>query len=131
MGNCSCLYEQDVQQTIIPDSDQVIKNCLSPIDNPVPSELNPADSKRESYFPSTDIVTEQPIKALPLDSGISLSYFEALRYHGQRRKGRRNGFGRMFYLDGGMYEGWWKDDEYHGYGMLKNAKNEVYLGDWV
>jgi hypothetical protein len=36
----------------------------------------------------------------------------------------------MKYYDGATYKGWWKNDEYEGYGVLKEVDGKVFKGIW-
>jgi hypothetical protein len=43
----------------------------------------------------------------------------------------RNGFGKFFYQDGGLYEGEWKDNKMNGKGILSYASGHpAYDGQW-
>ena len=36
----------------------------------------------------------------------------------------------MLYGNGETYEGEWRSDKRHGYGILKDSYGEIYNGDW-
>lgn len=40
------------------------------------------------------------------------------KYEGYKKYGMKNGHGKLFFRDGGFYEGDWKDNKMHGYGKL-------------
>ena len=42
-----------------------------------------------------------------------------------------NGYGRVIYADGDMYEGEWKDDKAQGKGIYIHADGAKYEGEWV
>ena len=43
-----------------------------------------------------------------------------------------NGYGRVIYADGDMYEGEWKDDKAQGKGIYIHAETGAkYEGEWV
>ncbi len=37
----------------------------------------------------------------------------------------------FFFLDGSIYEGYWKDNMAHGNGRLIHSDGDVYEGDWL
>jgi hypothetical protein len=37
----------------------------------------------------------------------------------------------MFYIDGAYYEGFWKNNLYHGYGKLIKSTDETFEGHWI
>ena len=43
----------------------------------------------------------------------------------------RNGYGKMTYEDGGVYEGEWKDDDFNGMGKYIWPSGSVYEGDFL
>jgi hypothetical protein len=45
-------------------------------------------------------------------------------------KSKRNGFHRVNYKDGGVYEGNWVEDERHGHGVCTWPDGDVYEGEW-
>lgn len=47
------------------------------------------------------------------------------RYEGFKLKDKKHGLGRMHYLDGGYYEGEWKDNHMDGYGKLFYSDGRV------
>ena len=36
------------------------------------------------------------------------------KYDGSKKDGKREGFGKLFYHDGGMYKGEWRNNEMNG-----------------
>ena len=44
--------------------------------------------------------------------------------------GMREGRGYQIWLDGSLYEGYWKNDKANGRGRLIHADGDVYEGDW-
>lgn len=42
----------------------------------------------------------------------------------------REGFGKVIYSDGHMYEGQWRDDKYHGLGVEIYGNGDLYFGRW-
>jgi len=49
-------------------------------------------------------------------------------YQGQWRNNKRQGLGRIVYLDGGIYEGTWINDVPSGYGRVIRRNGEMYEG---
>lgn len=43
----------------------------------------------------------------------------------------RNGQGKLSYASGDIFEGYWKDDQYHGYGVYMWAHGDRYTGQYV
>ena len=41
-----------------------------------------------------------------------------------------NGKGRLIHSDGDVYEGFWKDDKAHGYGVYNHLDGARYEGNW-
>jgi hypothetical protein len=58
--------------------------------------------------------------------------YEECTYTGQMRGGECDGFGRASYLIGDYesYDGQWKEDAWHGQGLLKGRNGNVYNGQW-
>lgn len=56
-----------------------------------------------------------------------------LKFEGNYRDGKPNGYGKAYYPDGKLqYEGMWSGGSYHGEGTLYNEKGDViYNGEWV
>jgi hypothetical protein len=47
------------------------------------------------------------------------------------RKGKKEGRGRLYFCDGGHYDGEWKQDEMHGFGELYYPSGRLaYRGHW-
>lgn len=59
-----------------------------------------------------------------------LSRFPDGLYTGQMWNGKRNGYGRMLYNDGSVYQGNWQDDQPSGLGRIESADGAVYEGEW-
>ena len=52
-------------------------------------------------------------------------------YTGQWDKaGRKEGRGVQVWVDGSMYEGYWKNDKANGKGRLIHADGDIYTGEW-
>lgn len=45
--------------------------------------------------------------------------------------GNKNGYGKDFYADGGIFEGIYVDNKRNGKGILKYANQSVFQGDFV
>ena len=52
------------------------------------------------------------------------------QYNGQIINGKKNGFGKMNYENGDLYEGLWKDGLREGEGTLINNNGDKYYGIW-
>ena len=46
-------------------------------------------------------------------------------------KGLPHGKGIMYYIDGGICEGYWKDGKLHGGGRRISPRGDVYTGSWI
>lgn len=57
-------------------------------------------------------------------------YKDGSTYTGQYRFGLRHGRGRQVFEDG-VYDGWWKDDLYHGPGKLIQNEDDVFIGSFA
>lgn len=51
-------------------------------------------------------------------------------YEGQWKGDARHGFGVQVWSDGSMYQGLWEEDKANGRGRLIHADGDVYEGDW-
>lgn len=51
-------------------------------------------------------------------------------YVGEKKDGKKHGTGKMIYANGDTYEGSWKNDKYHGFGVFK-SKNKEEKGNWL
>ena len=49
---------------------------------------------------------------------------------GQRKQGKRNGYGVFKWAHGSSYHGQWVDDNREGYGMYKYPNKDEYHGQW-
>lgn len=52
-------------------------------------------------------------------------------YAGDWKCDKRDGFGILYYRDGGKYEGGWKEGRRHGRGVMQYSNGDVYEGDWA
>ena len=52
-------------------------------------------------------------------------------YIGKWKDGKRNGYGKIMYLDGSQYEGFWRDNIAEGNGRLIHADGDIYDGQWM
>jgi hypothetical protein len=53
------------------------------------------------------------------------------RYHGDFERNLKTGTGTLIYPDSGnKYEGEWKDDNYHGSGIVTYANGDELMGTW-
>ena len=59
---------------------------------------------------------------------LSVVLFALLFVHAGRLHGKRHGFGKYQYLDGGRFEGEWVDDRIQGKGKSIYANGNVYDG---
>jgi len=53
-----------------------------------------------------------------------------VRFEGEYKDGRENGYGIYEYADGSRYEGEWKDGNHHGHGIYEFANGSRYEGGW-
>ncbi len=61
---------------------------------------------------------------------ISVIYFAKGKYLGEAINGKRNGYGTMYYENGNVYEGFWKDDVINGFGVMLWKSQNKYVGEW-
>jgi hypothetical protein len=63
-----------------------------------------------------------------------MKYFNGHRYLGMWHSNKKNGLGTFYYVEGFIYEGYWKDDLRHGKGKMVwspgASLEESYEGDW-
>lgn len=53
-------------------------------------------------------------------------------YEGEKKNDLRNGKGKFFYADGGMYDGDWHQGRMHGRGRLFYPSGALaYEGEWL
>ena len=47
------------------------------------------------------------------------------------KNGQKNGRGKFYFFDGGVYDGVWKNDQMHGWGKLYYQQGKLaYEGNW-
>ncbi len=51
-------------------------------------------------------------------------------YEGMWKNGKREGYGQMWYFDKDFYKGHWKDGKREGYGEMKYSDGDIYQGYW-
>lgn len=51
-------------------------------------------------------------------------------WDGKRVDGKREGYGRMQYYNGDLYEGNFKNDEKYYYGAMEYSNGDIYRGNW-
>lgn len=51
-------------------------------------------------------------------------------YEGYWKNDKANGRGRLIHADGDVYNGEWKDDKAHGYGCYNHTDGARYEGEW-
>ncbi len=87
----------------------------------------------ERYNPTKGNVTN------PADMTLITGFVEELTplmtfvkagYHGQKKKGKKNGKGQYLYSDGSSYDGEWKNDKMHGHGVFRFSSGNRYEGSW-
>ena len=61
---------------------------------------------------------------------IRIIYENGLKYIGEYKNNKKEGYGKMYYSEGNKYEGEWKNNEREGYGILFVNGNIYYEGDW-
>jgi len=53
------------------------------------------------------------------------------QYEGEwDQQGKKDGKGVQIWVDGSLYEGYWKNDKANGRGRLIHADGDVYNGEW-
>ena len=73
--------------------------------------------------PSPDGVVRMQRGLMTLDNGAE--------YEGEWDElGRKDGRGIQIWVDGSLYEGYWKADKANGRGRLIHADGDVYNGEW-
>ena len=53
------------------------------------------------------------------------------RSQGDFQHGKRHGYGKYFYADGGVYEGEWVNGKMHGRGVYTFPNGNKYDGEWL
>ncbi len=66
-----------------------------------------------------------------LNFTIPISKGATVDYEGAVANGRANGYGKGKLSNGNVYEGYWKDNNWHGKGKLSYKEGSVYDGDFV
>jgi len=51
-------------------------------------------------------------------------------YHGQMKKNKKHGRGKLIFKDQRVYEGYFKDDKMQGKGRMVHPNGDVYEGEW-
>ena len=73
--------------------------------------------------PTPDRVVRVQRPQMTLDNGAE--------YEGEwDEMGRKDGRGVQIWVDGSLYEGYWKADKANGRGRLIHADGDVYNGEW-
>ena len=74
---------------------------------------------------------------LPTDDGVKRVAREMMQldngaeYEGEwDEMGRKDGRGTQVWVDGSLYEGYWRADKANGRGRLIHADGDVYYGEW-
>ncbi|CAD8073265.1 unnamed protein product [Paramecium sonneborni] len=63
---------------------------------------------------------------------VNETYPNGQRYVGEKTNGLKEGRGRLYYKEGGYYDGHWKNDRINGQGVLYYASGRpAYDGQWV
>jgi len=75
---------------------------------------------------SNGLVAETNISVSP----TTLIPFAKGRYLGGAKALKRDGYGTMYYENGNVYEGFWKDDVINGYGVMVWENKNKYEGTW-
>jgi hypothetical protein len=85
------------------------------------------------YHPYIRPDTKDIILALyPIESGHKMKYFtNGAKFIGNVRGNMFNGYGKMIWPDQSIYMGDWKNNEKHGYGIYHNANRSIeYIGQF-
>lgn len=68
----------------------------------------------------------------PVDWKGPTRFLDGSVYVGEwNNKGLQHGKGIMYYIDGGICEGYWKDGKLHGGGRRISPNGDVYSGNWI
>lgn len=59
-----------------------------------------------------------------------INYENGDRYEGDVENGLRDGFGVLFYVDGGSFSGQWLKNEKDGWGMAEGADGKMSVQEW-
>jgi len=60
------------------------------------------------------------------------NYQNDSKYEGEKLNGMRDGRGKFYYQDGGLFDGEWSQNKMHGKGVLSYASGKpAYDGDWI
>lgn len=88
----------------------------------------------EKHFSTIKEVTEHENSNQTNDDfeDVIEEYEIGTKYEGQKRYGKRNGHGKLYYKEGSYYEGQWEDNSMHGYGKLYYPDGQLaYQGEWA
>lgn len=58
-------------------------------------------------------------------------FIDGSLYEGWFKADRASGRGRLIHVDGDIYEGQWLDDMANGYGVYSHANGARYEGEWL
>merc|ERR1711991_945252 len=66
-----------------------------------------------------------------MGGGEDESLVEKARYEGNYKDGLKNGYGKMVFPSGDVYEGMWVDNKMHGEGTYTyKSSGDIYSGAW-
>lgn len=108
----------------------VVRKFLNEVEGEFPCYPNQNLTKLLNKFGEFDL-------SRPLDDGVLVSLRKPVKleneavYVGEwNDKLERHGRGKQNWVDGSLYEGYWKNDRANGKGRLIHADGDVYEGEW-
>ncbi len=63
-------------------------------------------------------------------TSTGIIHFDKGKYIGELSGSKRSGYGTMYYQNGDIYEGYWKDDAINGFGSMTWTSKNRYVGGW-
>ncbi len=93
---------------------------------------SPSQSALDFLNDTKDVTDDDVSKALEDEkfTGKTTKEMATGTYSGELMEGVINGYGKMNFTNGDVYEGNWKNGKKHGYGKLTWASGDVYEGNW-
>lgn len=91
---------------------------------PSKKKKTPVISDKPSKKNDTPVISDKPTKV------FSQSWGTSGEYTGIVLNGKRHGKGRMLYINGDIYDGYWDNDKRHGKGRMMYVSGTIYEGEW-
>ena len=112
------------------ESSSVLREYLKEVEGDFPYYPNPSFAKLIKKFGEFDLTQ-------PLSDGVQVVLRKPVKLENEAiyvgewsSKLERHGRGKQNWIDGSLYEGYWKHDRANGRGRLIHADGDVYEGEW-